>query len=51
LLTSVLFSVRPIDPLTFATVTIVLALTAMVATAAPAWRAARVAPAEALRTD
>jgi putative ABC transport system permease protein len=47
----VLFGVEPLDPLTFASVTIVLALTAAVATAAPAWRAARIDPAVALRSE
>jgi putative ABC transport system permease protein len=51
LLTTVLFGVQPLDPLTFASVTIVLALTAVVATAAPAWRAARIDPAVALRSE
>ena len=51
LLTAVLFGVQPLDPLTFASVTIVLALTAAVATAAPAWRAARIDPAVALRSE
>jgi putative ABC transport system permease protein len=51
LLTTVLFGVQPLDPLTFASVTIVLALTAAVATAAPAWRAARIDPAVALRSE
>jgi putative ABC transport system permease protein len=51
LITSVLFGVRPLDPMTFASVTIVLALTAAVATAAPAWRATRIDPAVALRTE
>ena len=51
LLSSVLFGVRPLDPLTFAAVTILLALTAVVATAAPAWRAARIDPAVALRNE
>jgi len=51
LLTAVLFGVQPLDLLTFASVTIVLALTAAVATAAPAWRAARIDPAVALRSE
>jgi putative ABC transport system permease protein len=51
LLTSVLFGVRPLDPLTFASVMTVLGLTAAAATAAPAWRAARIDPAVALRTE
>ena len=51
LLVTVLFGVQPLDPLTFASVTILLALTAAVATAAPAWRAARIDPAVALRSE
>jgi len=46
-----LFGVQPLDPLTFAAVTIVLALTVVAATIAPAWRAARTNPAVVLRTD
>jgi len=49
-MTSVLFGVQPLDFATFAAVTIVLALTAGVAVAGPAWRAARIDPAAALRT-
>ena len=48
LLATVLFGVHPLDPLTFAAVTIVLALTAAMAAAAPAWRATRIDPAVAL---
>jgi putative ABC transport system permease protein len=51
LLTTMLFGVQPMDLLTFVSVTIVLALTAAVATAAPAWRASRIDPAVALRTQ
>jgi ABC-type antimicrobial peptide transport system permease subunit len=46
-----LFGVQPLDPLTFAAVAIVLALTAAIAAAAPALRAARVDPVEAFRTE
>jgi ABC-type antimicrobial peptide transport system permease subunit len=51
MLTTVLFGVRPLDPLTFASVTIVLMLAAIVSAAGPAWRATRIDPATALRTD
>jgi putative ABC transport system permease protein len=51
LLTSVLFGVQPLDPMTFASVMVVLGLTAAAATAAPAWRATRIDPAVALRTE
>jgi putative ABC transport system permease protein len=49
LLSSVLFGVRPLDPVTFVAVTVVLCLTAAAAIAAPALRAARIDPAIALR--
>ena len=51
LLTSVLFGVQPLDLLTLAAVTIVLGLTAAIAIAGPAWRAARIDPAVALRAS
>jgi ABC-type antimicrobial peptide transport system permease subunit len=51
LLSTVLFGVRPLDPLTFVFVTIVLILTAAAAAAAPAWRAVRIEPAVALRSE
>src|SRR5688572_1798016 len=51
LLTSLLFGVQPLDPATFAVVALVLALSAAAAIAGPAWRAARVDPAVALRSD
>jgi putative ABC transport system permease protein len=50
-LATMLFGVRPLDPTTFVLVTIALAVTAVVATAGPAWRAARIDPAVALRGD
>jgi putative ABC transport system permease protein len=46
-----LFGVQPIDPLTFAAVALVLAVTAALAAAAPAWRASRVDPVVAFRND
>jgi putative ABC transport system permease protein len=46
-----LFGVDPLDPLTFVTVPIVILLTAIIAAAAPAWRASRINPAEAFRYD
>jgi putative ABC transport system permease protein len=49
LLSTMLFGVAPLDPLTFAIVTIVLLLTGAVAALGPALRAARIDPAEALR--
>jgi putative ABC transport system permease protein len=49
LVTTMLFGVTPLDPLTFALVLLVLALTGLVAVAGPAWRAAHIDPAVALR--
>ena len=46
-----LFQVRPYDPWTFATVAVVLTLTAVAAAATPAARAAHVDPMVALRAD
>ncbi|MPZ21530.1 MAG: FtsX-like permease family protein [Luteitalea sp.] len=51
LLATMLFGVQPLDPITFASVTIVLTVTAAVAIATPAWRAAHVDPAVALRSQ
>jgi putative ABC transport system permease protein len=50
-LDTVLFGVQPLDPITFASVAIVLGVTTMVAIAAPAWRATRIDPAVALRSE
>ncbi len=44
-----LFGVQPLDFVTFALVMVVLGLTAAVSIAGPAWRAARIDPAAALR--
>jgi putative ABC transport system permease protein len=51
LIATMLFGVEPMDPVTFAFVTLVLAVTAAIATAGPAWRATRVDPIRALRQD
>jgi putative ABC transport system permease protein len=51
LLATMLFGVQTLDPVTFASVTILLALTAAVSIAGPAWRATRVDPAVALRGE
>jgi putative ABC transport system permease protein len=51
LLATMLFGVRPLDPSTFAAVAGVLALTAALSMAGPAWRATRVDPIRALRHD
>jgi putative ABC transport system permease protein len=50
-MSTLLFGVQPVDPLTFAAVAALLAGTAALATAIPAFRAARVDPIVALRED
>ncbi len=50
-LASLLFGVRSFDPLTLLAVTALLALAAVLATLAPAWRAVHVDPAVSLRGD
>jgi putative ABC transport system permease protein len=51
LIEKMLFGVRPLDPTTFVLVTIVLGFTAALAIVGPAWRAARIDPAIALRNE
>ena len=51
LMSAQLFGVSPVDPLTYATVSIGLAAVALLATYLPARRAARVDPVVALRSD
>jgi putative ABC transport system permease protein len=51
LLATMLFGVQPLDPMTFASVLIVVVLTAALSAAAPAWRATRIDPMDALRAD
>jgi ABC-type antimicrobial peptide transport system permease subunit len=46
-----LFGVPALDPLTFAGVAVLLAVTASIAVAVPALRAARVDPVEAFRAE
>lgn len=46
-----LYEVSPLDPAVFAIVIATLAIVAIAASAIPAWRATRVDPSEALRTD
>jgi ABC-type lipoprotein release transport system permease subunit len=48
---SLLFEVTATDPVTFGTITALLAMIAFVASVVPAWRAARVDPVEALRSE
>jgi len=51
LIATFLAGVDPLDPLTFASVPIVILFTAIAAAAAPAWRASRIDPIEAFRHD
>jgi putative ABC transport system permease protein len=51
LITSMLFGVQPLDAPTFVAVGVVLTITAGIAVAGPAWRAARVDPARVLRGE
>jgi putative ABC transport system permease protein len=51
LVTTFLFGVDPLDPLTFVSVPAVILLTAIAAAGAPAWRAGRIDPVEAFRYD
>ena len=46
-----LFGVAPLDPVTFAGVAVVVVFTAAAASAAPAWRAARVDPVLMFRAE
>ena len=50
-ITTFLFGVPPIDPLTFAGVVVVVAATASIACAVPALRAARIDPIQAFRSE
>lgn len=51
LISTMLFGVRPFDPATYAGVASLVALTAVLAMAAPVWRALRVDPVIALRNE
>jgi ABC-type antimicrobial peptide transport system permease subunit len=51
LLSSFLYHVRPADPLTFVTVSVMLGAVSLLASYIPAWRAARVDPMAALRYE
>mgnify|MGYP001820258932 CR=1 FL=1 len=48
---SLLYQVRPTDPIALGGAGLLLLAVALAATAFPAWRASRVPPAEALRND
>jgi putative ABC transport system permease protein len=51
LIERLLFGVRPLDPATFVVVPAVLGITAVLSIVGPAWRAARIDPAAALRNS
>lgn len=51
LIGQLLYDVTPTDPVTYAGVSVCLAAAAVVASALPAWRAARIDPARALRNE
>jgi putative ABC transport system permease protein len=51
LVATMLFGVQPLDPVTFGAVGIVLALTAAISIAGPAWRVTRIDPVVALRAE
>jgi putative ABC transport system permease protein len=51
LLTNLLYGVKPFDPITFATVPVVLLVAAALASSIPAWRAVRVDPLTTLAND
>src|SRR5207253_7769557 len=48
---SLLYNVKPTDPITFAAVVLLLFVVALCACALPAWRASRVQPMVALRVE
>ena len=50
-LSSLLYDVKPLDPIVFLTAPLLLAVASVVATWLPARRATRVTPLTALRTD
>jgi putative ABC transport system permease protein len=50
-LASALYGVRPYDPWTFVIAPLLVMLAALIACSAPAWRAAHIEPAEALRSE
>jgi putative ABC transport system permease protein len=51
LLSTMLFEVKPTDPVTFIAVPLLLCVVALTATLVPAWRASRIDPATALRSE
>jgi len=51
LIQSMLYGTKPLDPAVFSVVTVTLLLVAALACAVPAWRASRLDPVQALRTE
>jgi predicted permease len=51
LLQNLVYGIRPSDPITFATVALILAAVAVIASILPAWRATRVDPLQVLREE
>ena len=51
LIKSILYGTRPLDPAVFAGMVCTLLFTAAIASAIPAWRACRIEPTQALRTE
>jgi len=51
LISAFLFGVDPLDPVTFVSVPMMILLTAIIAAAAPAWRASRISPVDAFRHE
>ena len=51
LLTTLLYGIKPLDPITFVAVPLTLGAVAIVACLAPAWRAVRIDPLKALKRD
>ena len=50
-LDNMLYAVSPLDPTTYGTVFSLVALTTLLSSVVPAWRAAKVEPMEALRNE
>jgi putative ABC transport system permease protein len=50
-LQTLLFGVQPLDPLTFAAVSLLLLIVGLVAALVPAWRAVSIDPVQALRSE
>jgi len=51
LMRDMLYETRPLDPMVFVTVSATLLIVAAMACLVPAWRASRVDPMQALRTE